>query len=247
MLMARKVDKGEGSAENVSVGASDNNTADDNGEESEYAGPDVTGEPDEDAESDAIQRVIARTAHGRKPAKKRIVPLTIEDDAKNTTKFHAAMQREVRKAAKDAESAKMKFSEKRAYTVVPEIVSSKPHTSKATLKANKNKKWVTVSSSFVELSEGRRGQGIIEAASCVCNGKCEKPMEDAVNCPCDCAAAPTMYNRWYNQRRKSCSQQRELPQWLVQAMRRTCLNWFQKALLEAGWLQIYVRRLTMMS
>merc|ERR1711871_1750894 len=191
MLMATKFDKGEGSAENVSVGASDNNTADDNGEESEYAGPEVTGEPDEDAESDVIQRVIARTAHGRKRAKKRIVPLTIEDDAKNTTKFHAAVQREVRKAAKDAESAaKMKFSEKRAYTVVPEIVSSKPHTSKATLKANKNKKWVTVSSSFVELSEGRRGQGIIEAASCVCNGKCEKPMEDAVNCPCDCAAAP---------------------------------------------------------
>ena len=59
--------------------------------------------------------------------------MTIEDDAKNTTKFHAAVQREVRKAAKDAESAaKMKFSEKRAYTVVPEIVSSKPHTSKAT-------------------------------------------------------------------------------------------------------------------
>merc|ERR1711871_1701206 len=188
MLMATKFDKGEGSAENVSVGASDNNTVDDNGEESEYAGPEVTGEPDEDAESDVIQRVIARTAHGRKRAKKRIVPLTIEDDAKNTTKFHAAVQREVRKAAKDAESAaKMKFSEKRAYTVVPEIVSSKPHTSKATLKANKNKKWVTVSSSFVELSEGRRGQGIIEAASCVCNGKCEKPMEDAVNCPCDCA------------------------------------------------------------
>ena len=95
-----------------------------------------------------------------------------------------------KESRKDAELAKMKFSEKRAYTVVPEIVSSKPHTSKATLKANKNKKWVTVSSSFVELSEGRRGQGIIEAASCVCNGKCEKPMEDAVNCPCDCAAAP---------------------------------------------------------
>ena len=83
----------------------------------------------------------------------------------------------------------MKFSEKRAYTDVPEIVSTKPHTSKATLKANKNKKWVTVYSTFVELSEGRRGQGIIEAASCVCNGKCEKPMEDAKNCPCDCAAA----------------------------------------------------------
>ena len=58
---------------------------------------------------------------------------------RNTTKFHAAIRREVRKASKDAELAKMKFSEKRAYTVVPEIVSSKPHTSKATLKANKNK------------------------------------------------------------------------------------------------------------
>merc|ERR1712072_1615625 len=37
------------------------------------------------------------------------------------------------------------------------------------------------------MDESRRGQGIIEAASCVCNGKCEKPMEDATNCPCDCA------------------------------------------------------------
>ena len=36
------------------------------------------------------------------------------------------------------------------------------------------------------------------------------------------------YNHWCNQRRKSCSQQRELPQWLVQAMRKTYLNWFRK-------------------
>ena len=87
---------------------------------------------------------------------------TIEDDAEYHEVPCSSATRGM-KAAKDAESAaKMKFSEKRAYTVARDCILE-PHTSKA-LKANKNKKWVTVSSSFVELSEGRRGQGIIEAA-----------------------------------------------------------------------------------
>ena len=67
MLMARKAsESAEGGAENISsVGASDKDTADDNSEQSEYAGSDVTGEPDEDAVADAVQRAIARTAHGQ--------------------------------------------------------------------------------------------------------------------------------------------------------------------------------------
>ena len=60
MLMARKVsESAEGGAENISsVGASDKDTADDNSEQSEYAGSDVTGEPDEDAVADAVQEQL---------------------------------------------------------------------------------------------------------------------------------------------------------------------------------------------
>ena len=59
MLMARKAsESAEGGVENISsVGASDKDTADDNSEQSEYAGSDVLSL--RDAVADAVQRAIA--------------------------------------------------------------------------------------------------------------------------------------------------------------------------------------------
>ena len=88
-------------------------------------------------------------------------PKTIADHLENITKFHQKVK--VERAAAEA----MKFRE----------APSSPKT-----------KWVTISetTSFLESGEAK-SEGILEAAACVCNGKCEKPMEDAKNCPCDCA------------------------------------------------------------
>lgn len=186
MLMEPKYNKTEGSEEVVNATGNIEEEDDDSFDKKQ---PDETstGEPSLEDQANALHDAVIRTSKHQE-AKPVVKPITIEQEAENVTKFHKMIKADIKnKTLREKEFAKVKFSEKRAYTVVPEIIV-KGSSSLKNNNVEKPKKWITIDTSFVEVNEARRGQGIIEAASCVCNGKCEKPMEDAVNCPCDCAA-----------------------------------------------------------
>jgi hypothetical protein len=119
--MEPKYNKTEGSEEVVNATGNIEEEDDDSFDKKQ---PDETstGEPSLEDQANALHDAVIRTSK-RQEAKPVVKPITIEQEAENVTKFHKMIKADIKnKTLREKEFAKVKFSEKRAYTVVPEII-----------------------------------------------------------------------------------------------------------------------------